>query len=291
MIKYDSVSELRRLAEEKNVNISDIVLADQADSMQESEESVFEKMRKALQVMRDAIKDGMDKNVRSTSGMTGGEAHKIDDYAKSGASLCGEFFTKAIARAFAVSEYNAAMGKIVAAPTAGSCGVLPGTIVTMLEENRCTEKQAVMAMITASGIGMVIANKASIAGASGGCQAECGSAAAMAAAALVEIAGGTPSQAENACAMAIKNLLGLACDPVAGLVEVPCIKRNTGAVAIAFTCAEMALAGVTSKIPVDECIQAMKEIGDAMPTAVKETAVGGLAATPTGIKLKKQIFG
>lgn len=291
MIKYESVSELARLAEEKNVNISDIVLADQAQFLQETEDAVFEKMKNALQIMRDAIKNGMDKNLRSTSGMTGGEAHKIEDYAKSGSSISGEFFTKAIARAFAVSEYNAAMGKIVAAPTAGSCGVLPGTIVSMLEENRCTEKQAVMAMITASGIGMVIANKASIAGASGGCQAECGSAAAMASAALVEIAGGTPRQAENACAMAIKNLLGLACDPVAGLVEVPCIKRNAGSVAIAFTCAEMAMAGIESKIPVDECISAMKDVGDAMPTAIKETANGGLAVTPTGIKLKNQIFG
>ena len=205
--------------------------------------------------------------------------------------MCGSFFGNALTRALAVSEYNAAMGKIVAAPTAGSCGILPGTILSLLEERELPEEIAVMALFTAGAFGMVIATKASIAGAQGGCQAECGSASAMAAAALVEMAGGTPEMCGHACAIAIKNQLGLVCDPIAGLVEVPCVKRNAGGVACAFTAAELALAGIQSVIPVDEVIEAMREVGDAMPCALKETALGGLAATPTGIRLKQEIFG
>ena len=190
-----------------------------------------------------------------------------------------------------MSENNAAMGKIVAAPTAGSCGILPGAVVSMLDEGRCSREAAVMALFTAGAFGMVIAQNASIAGAEGGCQAECGSAAAMAAAALVELMGGTPQQCAHACAMAIKNQLGLVCDPVAGLVEIPCIKRNVSGVAIAFSSAEMALAGIESKIPADECIGAMREVGCSIPSALRETAKGGLAATPTGERLREQVFG
>ena len=208
-----------------------------------------------------------------------------------GGGITGSFLNHAMARAIAVSEYNAAMGKIVASPTAGSCGILPGTVISMLEEGRCDEHAAVMALFTAGAVGMVIARNASIAGAQGGCQAECGSASAMAAAALVELFGGTPGQAAQACAMAIKNQLGLVCDPVAGLVEIPCIKRNVSGIAIAFTSAEMALAGVESKIPVDECVLAMRQVGDMLPCSLKETSQAGLAATPTGIRLKKQVFG
>ena len=182
------------------------------------------------------------------------------------------------------------MGRIVAAPTAGSCGILPAALITMQEEKGCSDHDCVMALFTASAVGMVIANNASLAGAQGGCQAECGSAAAMAAAAIVELAGGTPKMAEHAIAIAIKNILGLVCDPVAGLVEIPCIKRNVSGVSIAFTAAEMALAGIESKIPVDECIQAMKSVGDSMCSALKETALGGLAMTPTGIQYAKRIY-
>lgn len=212
------------------------------------------------------------------------------DYASHG-GICGGFVNRAIARALAVSENNAAMGKIVAAPTAGSCGILPGTVVSLLSEGRCSREDAVMSMFTAGAFGMVIASKATIAGAEGGCQAECGSASAMAAAALVEIMGGAPERCADACAMAIKNQLGLVCDPVAGLVEIPCIKRNVSGVAIAFSSAEMALAGVESKIPVDECIDAMREVGCSIPNALRETAKGGLAATPTGERLREQVFG
>ena len=247
-------------------------------------------MKISLHVMQEAVKVGKNPDLRSTSGLTGGDAAKVEAYAQSG-GIMGKFLNHAMARAIAVSEYNAAMGKIVASPTAGSCGILPGTVVSMLEEGRCDEHAAVMALFTAGAIGMVIAKKASIAGAQGGCQAECGSASAMAAAALVELAGGTPTQAAHACAMAIKNQLGLVCDPVAGLVEIPCIKRNVSGIAIAFTSADMALAGVESKIPVDECILAMRQVGDMLPCTLKETSQAGLAATPTGILLKKQVFG
>ena len=194
-------------------------------------------------------------------------------------------------RALAVSELNAAMGRIVAAPTAGSCGILPAAIVTMQEEYSLDEYDCVMALFTASAVGLVIGNNASLAGASGGCQAECGSASAMAAAAIVELAGGTPQMSGEACAIAIKNILGLVCDPVAGLVEIPCIKRNAGGVTTAFMAAELALAGITSHIPADETILAMKRIGDTMPASLRETAEGGLAMTPTGQALNTRVFG
>ena len=172
------------------------------------------------------------------------------------------------------------MGRIVAAPTAGSCGILPAAVLTMEKDRGCSEKDCIMSLFTASAVGMIIANNASLAGAEGGCQAECGSAAAMAAAAITELAGGTPEMAGHAVAIALKNILGLVCDPVAGLVEIPCIKRNASGVAGAFVAAELALAGIESAIPADEVIWAMKKVGDAMSPAVKETAEGGLAATP-----------
>lgn len=290
MLDYDSIAAICDAAEQKQISISALVLSDQAEQMELSEEELYNRMKGSLHVMQEAVREGKNPKLRSTSGLTGGDAAKVEAYADTG-GITGTFLNHAMARAIAVSEYNAAMGKIVASPTAGSCGILPGTVVSMLEEGRCDEHAAVMALFTAGAIGMVIANNASIAGAQGGCQAECGSASAMAAAALVELAGGTPSQAAHACAMAIKNQLGLVCDPVAGLVEIPCIKRNVSGIAIAFTSAEMALAGVESKIPVDECVLAMRQVGDMLPCSLKETSQAGLAATPTGIRLKKQVFG
>ena len=290
MLDYDSIAAICEAAEQKQTTISALVLSDQAEQMEIPEKELYERMEKNLHVMQDAVREGKNPLLRSTSGLTGGDAAKMETYADTG-GITGSFLNHAIARAVAVSEYNAAMGKIVASPTAGSCGILPGTIISMLEEGRCGEHTAVMALFTAGAIGMVIANKASIAGAQGGCQAECGSASAMAAAALVELAGGTPTQAAHACAMAIKNQLGLVCDPVAGLVEIPCIKRNVSGIAVAFTSAEMALAGVESKIPVDECILAMRQVGDMLPCALKETSQAGLASTPTGIRMKREVFG
>lgn len=290
MLEYDSIAAICEAAEQQQVTISALVLSDQAKQTEMPEEALYERMKNSLYVMQEAVREGKNPDLRSTSGLTGGDAARMEAYA-AGGGITGTFLNHAMARAVAVSEYNAAMGRIVASPTAGSCGILPGTVVTMLEEGRCDEHAAVMALFTAGAIGMVIAQKASIAGAQGGCQAECGSASAMAAAALVELAGGTPAQAAHACAMAIKNQLGLVCDPVAGLVEIPCIKRNVSGAAIAFTSAEMALAGVKSRIPVDECVLAMRQVGDMLPCSLKETSQAGLAATPTGLRLKRQVFG
>ena len=290
MLEYKSIAELVEAAKSAGKKISEVVLSDQAEQLELGREELYRRMDERLSVMEDSVRAGMNPELRSTSGLTGGDAAKMFDYASHG-GICGGFVNRAIARALAVSENNAAMGKIVAAPTAGSCGILPGTVVSLLSEGRCAREDAVMSMFTAGVFGMVIASKATIAGAEGGCQAECGSASAMAAAALVEIMGGAPEQCADACAMAIKNQLGLVCDPVAGLVEIPCIKRNVSGVAIAFSSAEMALAGVESKIPVDECIDAMREVGCSIPNALRETAKGGLAATPTGERLREQVFG
>ena len=290
MLQYMTIAELTSRAKEEGKTLSEMILADQSEQMELPARELYGRMERSLTVMEEAVRAGMDPGLRSTSGLTGGDAAKMLSYAESG-GMTGSFLNQAMARAIAVAEYNAAMGKIVAAPTAGSCGIIPGTVLSMLAEGRCTREQAVMALFTSGAVGMVIANKAVLAGAQGGCQAECGSAAAMAAAALVELCGGTPEQSENAVSIAIKNQLGLVCDPVAGLVEIPCIKRNVAGVMTAFSAAEMALAGIESKIPADECIAAMREVGESLPCALKETAQGGLAATPTGLKMKQQVFG
>ena len=288
---YSSVASIVTAAEKSGLPISAIVLRQQAEQMEQTEESIYEHMRKNYQVMAECIEPGCNKDLKSTSGLTGGSAFKMRQISESGKSLTGSFLSGALYRALAVSELNAAMGRIVAAPTAGSCGILPAALLTMQEEKRIPERDCVMSLFTASAVGMVIANNASLAGAQGGCQAECGSAAAMAAAAIVELAGGTPKMAEHAIAIAIKNILGLVCDPVAGLVEIPCIKRNASGVAGAFVAAELALAGIESAIPAAEVIWTMKKVGDAMSSTLKETAEGGLAATPTGRRLHEHVFG
>lgn len=291
MLKYESIQELVLEAEKRDIKISQLVLEDQAKSLEKSESEIYEKMEMSFQIMRESVKAGMDKNQRSTSGLTGGEGFLMNEYAKNNGGLSGSFMTKAIARALSASCCNASMGKIVAAPTAGSCGILPGCLVSLYEDKAYDLRDVVMSMFTAAGFGMVVASRASIAGAQGGCQAECGSAAAMAAAALVELEGGSPSQCADALAIAISSQMGLVCDPVAGLVEIPCIKRNASGLMIAFSSADMVLAGLDAKIPADECLDAMAEVGEALPRSLKETAKGGLAATPTGKKLRDQVFG
>jgi L-serine dehydratase len=289
MFDYCKIADLVRQAEEKRCAISAFVLADQAEAMETSPEKLYETMRSHLLVMQQSARAGSRKDIKSASGLTGGDGFRMTSYAAS--ALSGPFCAKAVARAIAVAECNAAMGKIVAAPTAGSCGILPAAILTMMEERGAREKDAVMALFTAGAFGLVIAREVGVAGAEGGCQAECGTAAALAAAALVELAHGTPDMSAQACAIALKNQLGLVCDPVAGLVEVPCVKRNAGGVMCAITAADMALAGIKSVIPPDEVISAMRAVGDSMPESLRETAKGGLAATPTGIALRERIFG
>ena len=290
MFDYRSIAELCSEAAKQKTAISVIVLKDQAEQLELQEDELYAKMVKNYTVMKESIRNGSNPNLRSSSGLTGGDAAKMAAYAK-GSPISGPFFTGAIQKAIAVAEYNASMGRIVAAPTAGSCGILPGAVFSMVEDKHCTEKSAVMALFTAGAFGIVIAQKASIAGAEGGCQAECGSAAGMAAAAIVEMAGGTPEMCGQACAIALKNELGLVCDPVAGLVEIPCVKRNAAGVSLAFMAADMALAGITSRIPVDEVIDAMKAVGGSIPSALKETSQGGLSQTPTALRIKEKIFG
>ena len=291
MFKYDSVADLVAEAQRREKNISEIVIEEQAETCETTREQLYKKMLKSFKIMQTSIDDGMEKDTRSVSGLTGGRAWKMKQQVESGKNICGHVFGKAMSMALAVAETNACMGKIVAAPTAGSCGIMPAAIVSIMNEKKIPIKNVVMSLFTASAIGLVIANKASIAGAEGGCQAECGAASAMAASALVEMCGGTPEMVGNACAIALKNILGLVCDPVAGLVEIPCIKRNAMGTANAFTAAELALAGIGSAIPPDEVIWAMKKVGDSMSSALKETGEGGLAATPTGKALKQKVFG
>ncbi len=288
MLDYMSVAEIAAQARRQGSSFGEIVLQDQAAQMERSRTDILREMDESLAVMERAADRGLDKELRSNSGLTGGDGARMRAYARG--ALGGAFCARAMEIALATAECNAAMGRIVASPTAGSCGILPGAVISMMENRGVDRENACMALIAAGGVGMVIANQASISGAAGGCQAECGSAAAMAAAALVQMAGGDAGMLENAVAMALKNLLGLVCDPVAGLVEVPCIKRNAGGVMIAIAAADMALAGIRSVIPVDEVISAMREVGESLPCALRETALGGLAATPTGQEIRNRLF-
>ncbi|MBD1371393.1 L-serine ammonia-lyase, iron-sulfur-dependent, subunit alpha [Hazenella sp. IB182357] len=290
-MRFRTVAELVEVAETEGNKISDVMLAHESDVMGRSEEEIFTEMSRHLVVMEEAIQRGLTEDIKSHSGLTGGDAKKIQAYKKNAkVLLSGPTLLDAVSRATATSEVNAAMGTIVATPTAGACGILPGTIFTAAEKLNASRETMVRGLFVSGAIGLTIANNASISGAAGGCQAEVGSATAMAAAAVVEMAGGSPSQSAEAVAIALKNMLGLVCDPVAGLVEAPCVKRNAMGAAIAMVAADMALAGVKSVIPTDEVIDAMYQIGQSMPVALKETALGGLAATPTGRALERQIF-
>ncbi len=252
-----------------------------------TEEELRKIMHDRLEVMRASVENGMDPNQRSLSGLSGGQAARLSRAVETGRTVSGSLMGNTAVRAMAVAECNACMGRIVAAPTAGSCGILPAAILTMQEERGLSDEALVNALFTAAAVGAVIAQRASVSGAEGGCQAECGSAAAMTAAALVELAGGTPEMASAACGLALMNSMGLVCDPVAGLVEVPCVYRNVGSVANALTAADMALAGIAAPIPTDEIIDAMKAVGDMLPACLRETGEGGVAACPSALKAKK----
>lgn len=289
-ILFRNVKELVELANSQNKLISDIMIEQEILVTKRSKEEIMEQMDRNLTVMEEAVEKGL-KGVSSFSGLTGGDAVLIQDYMKKGNTLSGELMLDAVSKAVATNEVNAAMGTICATPTAGSAGVVPGTLFAVKNKLNPTREQMIRYLFTSGAFGFVVANNASISGAAGGCQAEVGSAAAMAAAAIVEMAGGTPQQCSEAFAITLKNMLGLVCDPVAGLVEVPCVKRNAMGASNSLVAADMALAGVKSRIPTDEVISAMYEIGERMPTAFKETAQGGLANTPTGRWLESKIFG
>lgn len=271
-------------------SVAELMIATEYELTGRERDEVLRLMTRNLEVMKASVIMGLDES-KSRSGLTGGDATKLHKYIQSGKALSDYTVLTATKNAIAVNEYNAKMGLVCATPTAGSAGCLPAVLTSAIEKLELTEKQQLDFLLTAGAFGLVIANNASISGAEGGCQAEVGSAAAMSAAALVLAAGGTPFQASQAICFIIKNMLGLICDPVAGLVEVPCVKRNAMGASYAFIAADMALAGIESKIPVDEVIDAMYQVGVSMPTAFRETAEGGLATTPTGRKLSKEIFG
>lgn len=289
---YASIEELVSDATIKNLPISELVIQAECNDMNVSRNDVWRKMKHNLDTMRLAVSRGAHGiGVHSKTGLTGGDAVKIKDYRKSHKTLSGDMIMSVVQSAIATNEVNAAMGVICATPTAGSSGTLPGVLFTLEKRLGLDEEQMVKFLFTAGGFGMVIANNACIAGATGGCQAEVGSASGMGAAAAVEVAGGTPKQSANAMAIAISNLLGLVCDPIAGLVEVPCINRNAIGSSNALISADMALAGCESMIPADEVISAMDKVGKNMPESLRETGIGGLAGTPTGQEIRMRIFG
>ncbi|SMO46601.1 L-serine ammonia-lyase, iron-sulfur-dependent, subunit alpha [Melghirimyces algeriensis] len=291
-MNFRSVAELVELAESEGLSISDVMIQKEMETFDKSRDEVFKQMEENLDIMEKAIQKGLQEEIKSQSGLSGGDAQKIRNYIKeSNVLLSGAEVLDAVSRSMSVSEVNAAMGTIVATPTAGACGILPGCVFTAADRLGSDRETMVRALFVSGAIGYCIANNAFISGAAGGCQAEVGSATAMSAAAVVEMAGGTPSQSAEAVAIALKNMLGLVCDPVAGLVEAPCVKRNAMGGAIAMVAADMAMAGVKSVIPTDEVIEAMFRIGRDMPVSLKETALGGLAATQTGRSLERRIFG
>lgn len=282
--------ELIDVCKKENIPIWEYTIQSEMEKSELSREEVIEKMRSNLHVMLSSSSIAQEKEIKSVSGLIGGDAYRLKKYADNGNTLTGDFMVKAMARAISSSEVNAAMGRIVASPTAGSCGIIPAVIISAAERLGKTEEDMINGLFTASGVGIIIAKHATLAGAEGGCQAECGSAAAMGSAAVVEMMGGTPEQALDAAAIVLKNILGLICDPVAGLVEVPCAKRNIAGTVSALTTAEVAMAGVKSKIPFDEVVWAMYKVGKQLPPELRETAQGGIAITPTAERLRQEIF-
>lgn len=288
-MNLDSMSEIIAASLNENKPIWELVIETDAENRGVTRENTIGKMTKAWQTMLEAS-ENYDPERRSMSGLVGGQGAQMREYAAKGNTIGGGFTAEVMSEALAMGESNACMCRVVAAPTAGACGVMPAVLIPFYRRENISTERMVQAMLVASGIGSVLAYRASISGAAGGCQAEIGSASAMAAGALVTLRGGTVEQVGHAVAMALKNLLGLVCDPVAGLVEVPCVKRNVIGAMNAIAAADMALAGIESRIPVDEVIDAMGDVGRRLPVEFRETALGGLAATPTGKVVKEKML-
>lgn len=287
-MNYYSINDLVELCHKNNAQLWQVIMMDNAHERMVSEDKIFENMRLMYKAMKTAD-NNYDKSLKSPSRMAGGDGELMYQYNKSGRNICGDFVGMVMEKALKMGESNACMRRIVAAPTAGSCGVIPAVFISYETYFKALEDDMVKALLIASGIGAVIAENASIAGASGGCQAEIGSASAMAAAGLTFLQGGDSLQIVNSSALALKSMLGLACDPVCGLVEVPCIKRNVAGAMNAITAAQMSMAGIKSVISPDEVIDSMQRIGAAMPSSLKETAREGLAITPTAELIKREL--
>lgn len=283
--------ELLEICEKQSISLSEYAIRCEVEASGLSRDEVIEKMRKNLKVMISAANEGMEREVYSVSGLIGGDGYKLYNYIKEGNSLTGNVTTMAMAMALSSAEVNASMGKIVACPTAGSCGILPAVILSGGKKLNLDEEGLIKGLFAAAAIGMIIGMNATLSGAEGGCQAECGSASAMGAGAVVEMMGGTPKMSLDASAIILKNVLGLVCDPVAGLVEIPCAKRNAQGAITALCAVDMVMAGIESKIPFDDAVSAMYKVGKSLPESLRETAMGGVAVTKAGLKLKKQVFG
>lgn len=290
-MKYHNLQELERLATEQEVPLSEIVLEQETELFDRTREEVYGLLEQHYEVMEQAVIKALQKEQPTVGNLISGMAKQQREYAESGHTICGATVNLAMALALSGSEVNASMGRICAAPTAGACGILPAVLYTLKEQRKCSRPKVLEALLTASGIGTVIMRNATVAGAEGGCQAECGVAAAMAAAAAVQLAGGTPAQSMQALSLALVNCMGLVCDPVAGLVQLPCAQRNASQTVNALTSAELALGGMRLPMCADEVVEAMYRVGKMLPPQLRETAQGGLAATPTGQRIKKEIFG
>ena len=288
---FKSGKELLEMCNEYNMSIHEVCLEREVELSGLSKEEIRSKMQHSLNIMKSATEKAVEEDIKSVGGLIGGEAKKLTIFRNNSKSVCGPLMNKALVAAMGTMEVNASMGLIVAAPTAGSCGILPGAVVTIGKEYDMTDDQMLDALFAASAIGAIITRNATVAGAEGGCQAETGAAAAMAAAGVVEMMGGTPEQAIHAASHCLQNVMGLVCDPIAGLVEAPCQGRNAIGVANALISAELCLAGILNIIPFDETVEAMYKVGKNLPPELRETALGGVAATCTGCALSDKIFG
>jgi L-serine dehydratase len=284
---FESFKGWKHYCETNQISLVQSVIEYEVEQKNATEEKIWAGLQRAYTVMKEAVKTGLEEDMTSRSGMINNGAKKVFNHPL---SVLSPEFQKLISRALAAKEVNSCMGRVVAAPTAGASGILPGTMVTLQEIHGLSDAKILEGMLVGAGIALIIEEKASLAGAVGGCQAETGSAAAMASGAIVYCLGGSVDQVFNAVAITIQCMLGLVCDPVAGLVEVPCVVRNASAAAIAFSSAQIALANVSAVIPVDECIEAMGEIGSSMESRYKETAMGGLAATLTGQEIANRVL-
>lgn len=288
---YHNLQELLNKALECEVPLWKIILENEMKLSQMTEEEVFTNLSRRYKVMEASAHKAVDQRMHVEGSLINGLAYSQNQYAKEGNTLSGELINHVMALALSSSEVNVGMGKICAAPTAGSCGILPAVLIGVKEVRNLSEREVLQGLLTASGVGAIVVKNATVAGAEGGCQAECGVAAAMAAAAAVEMSGGNAQMAIHAFSLVIINVMGLVCDPIAGLVQVPCAQRNASQAVNAIICADMALAGMKCIVPADEVVEAMYKVGKQLPSELRETALGGLAAAPTAKNIQEKIFG
>lgn len=288
---YHNLQGLLNIAMEREVPLWKIILENEMKLSQMTEEEVFTNLSRRYKVMEASAHKAMEHKLHVPGSLINGLSYSQNQYAKEGNTLSGELINHVMALALSSSEVNVAMGKICAAPTAGSCGILPAVLIGVKEVKNLTEREVLQGLLTASGVGAIVVKNATVSGAEGGCQAECGVAAAMAAAAAVEMSGGNAQMALHAFSLVIINVMGLVCDPIAGLVQVPCAQRNASQAVNAIICADMALAGMKCIVPADEVVEAMYKVGKQLPSELRETALGGLAATPTAKNIQEKIFG